>query len=49
MIVEFDKSFFKSLDKIKIQVVKTKTEQLIGKFEKEDSLRNITYKKNLQL
>jgi mRNA interferase RelE/StbE len=47
MILEFDKSFFKSLDKIKIQSVKTKTELLISAFEKADSLQNIPHIKKL--
>ena len=47
MILEFDKSFFKSLDKIKLQSVKTKTELLISTFEKADSLQNIPHIKKL--
>jgi mRNA interferase RelE/StbE len=47
MVVEFDKSFEKSLDKIKNKVVFRRIEKIIIEFEKSNSLTDISNVKKL--
>jgi len=47
MIIEFDKSFLKSLDKIKDSAVKKRIEQIILDFEKANSIVDIRNVKKL--
>jgi mRNA interferase RelE/StbE len=47
MIVEFDKSFLKSLDKLKDSDVKRRIEYVIGEFDKASNISDIKNLKKL--